>query len=99
LERLAYRQFELLPAQFYELTPREFHNMLKGKEDRINDELHLMAVGAIMQRKANNKKNLKFTDLVGEKEKRTSTRSDPETKKREMERLSVQLGTPTRRKG
>jgi len=102
MEREAYRHFSLLPAQFYALTPRQYYNLLKGKEAQDDDRIHFMALQAIMYRKAMNKRSLKFTDLTGKRETRNQGRDaqkvvDLEKKRREMDALFAELGPPSRK--
>lgn len=88
----------LLPDQFYSLTPREYANLLQGREDQLRDELHEMAIQALMYRKAMNKKHLKFTDLIGSKKKPSITdRATLQNKQQVFNDLESKLGDPNAR--
>lgn len=98
LERDAYRYLQLMPVQLYSLTPREYANLIKGKEQQIHDDLHRMAIQALMHRKAMNKKHLKFTDLIGSSKKPSiSDRETIHNKRRIMQELEQALGDPNAR--
>ena len=91
---------QLLPDQLYRLTPREYANLIKGRESQINDDLHRMAIQALMYRKAMNKKHLKFTDLTGTKKKPSiSDRATLHRKRQIMQELEQALGDPNARQG
>lgn len=85
-----------MPRELYDLTPREYGNLLTAREKQIDDDLHMRAVQAIMYRKAMNKKTLKFTDLIGKKDDKSklTKRGDLEEKNRSMMDLERELGTP-----
>lgn len=97
LEQDAFRFLGLLPTALYEMTPREYKNALAGREKQLDDELHRMAVQAIMYRKAMNKKTLKFRDLLGKKNASSITkRVDLQTKAEVLNALELEVGVPTR---
>lgn len=98
LERDAFRYLNLMPEQFYSLTPREYANLLKGREGQLQDQLHTMAIQALMYRKAMNKKHLKFTDLIGSKKKPSiSDRATLHNKQQVFNDLEKLLGDPNAR--
>lgn len=87
-----------MPDHLYSLTPREYANLMKAKENQINDDLHRMAIQAIMYRKAMNKKHLKFTDLIGTKKKPSITdRATLHNKRQILDDLENVLGDPNAR--
>ena len=68
---------------------------MKAKESQINDDMHRMAIQALMYRKAMNKKHLKFTDLIGSKKKPSiSDRATLHNKKQVLSDLENMLGDP-----
>ena len=71
---------------------------MKAKENQINDDLHRMAIQALMYRKAMNKKHLKFTDLIGNKKKPSiSDRATLHNKAQVFSDLEKMLGDPNAR--
>ena len=87
-----------MPDQLYSLTPREYGNLMKAKENQINDDMHRMAIQALMYRTAMNKKHLKFTDLVGTKKKPSITdRATLQNKRQIFADLESRLGNPNAR--
>ena len=98
LEKEAFRYLQLMPQQLYSLTPREYANLIQAKEEQINDDLHRMAIQALMYRTAMNKKHLKFTDLIGNKKKPSiSDRATIHNKRQVMQELEAALGDPNAR--
>ena len=98
MEQEAFRYLQLLPDQLYSLTPREYANLIQARENQMNDELHKMAIQALMYRKAMNKKHLKFTDLIGNKKKSSiSDRATLHNKRQIMQELETALGDPNER--
>lgn len=98
MEREAFRYLQLMPQQLYSLTPREYANLIQAKEEQINDDLHRMAIQALMYRKAMNKKHLKFTDLIGSKKKPSiSDRATLHKKRQVLDGLESVLGDPNAR--
>lgn len=98
MERDAFRYLGILPDQFYSLTPREYANLLKGREGQLHDQLHTMAIQALMHRKAMNKKHLKFTDLIGSKKQPSiSDRATLHNKNQVLSDLEKMLGDPNTR--
>lgn len=98
MEQEAFRFLQLLPDQLYSLTPREYANLVKARESQMNDELHQMAIQALMYRKAMNKKHLKFTDLIGTNKKPSiSDRTTLHNKRQIMQDLEKVLGDPNER--
>lgn len=71
---------------------------MKAKQSQINDDLHRMAIQALMYRKAMNKKHLKFTDLIGNSKKPSiSDRATLHNKRQVMQELEKALGDPNAR--
>ncbi|EOP60959.1 hypothetical protein IKQ_06190 [Bacillus cereus VDM053] len=66
MQQDGFRYLNLLPSEVMELTPREFDNMMIGRNEQHLDELQTYSVFAIMMRSSYHhdpKKKLKPTDL------------------------------------
>lgn len=102
IQKLAYGKLGLLPNEFWELTPSEFHLMLEGRvedEERFWENLQYLAAwhaANIMNASGNLKKRIKNPEeLLGKKNKETKRGpkyKTPEEKKKELEELKRKFG-------
>jgi len=59
------------PDELYEYTPREYANMVAGANEKAERDLEMMAIQAIMYRRAMNERRISIDDLVGRKQRNT----------------------------
>ncbi|HET6528952.1 MAG TPA: phage tail assembly chaperone [Balneolaceae bacterium] len=90
--KTAYRYLDLRPEETMRMTPKEFHLLMDAKQEKVYDEMEMMALEAMMMRAAYHAKKLKQYELF-DRQKVEQKHKDPEDMKEKLHRQQEWLNS------